>query len=138
YAGFLLVLRAGSADARRSSGALFHATLASAVAVVPIGLLLGELDFRTPWEATAWLVVLALTSQVLGWVLITAALPQVPAALSSVVLTLQPVMSVVFAMLLVNEDPSSVQLVGILVVIAGVVLATGGSRRPPEPGPESA
>ncbi len=28
YAGFLLVLRAGSNDARRSSGALFHATLA--------------------------------------------------------------------------------------------------------------
>jgi drug/metabolite transporter (DMT)-like permease len=137
YAGFLLVLRAGSEDTRRSSGALFHATLAAALATIPVGLLLGELEFRTSLEAAGWLVVLALTSQVLGWLLITAALPQVPAALSSVVLTLQPVMAVVFAMLLVDEDPSYVQLLGIAVVICGIVLATVG-RRPPEPGPESA
>jgi drug/metabolite transporter (DMT)-like permease len=137
YAGFLLVLRAGAPDARRSSGALFHATLASAVAVVPAGLLLGELELATSWESTAWLVTLALTSQVLGWLLISAALPQVPAALSSVVLTLQPVMSVVFAMLLVDEDPSAVQLAGIVVVVGGIVLATAGRRRPPDPGPES-
>ena len=76
YAGFLLVLRAGSVDPRRSSGALFHATLASAVAIVPAGLLLGELEFRTSWESASWLLILALTSQVLGWLLITAALPQ--------------------------------------------------------------
>jgi drug/metabolite transporter (DMT)-like permease len=137
YAGFLLVLRAGSNDARRSSGALFHATLASAIVVVPAGLLLGELDFGTSWEAAGWLLVLALTSQVLGWLLITAALPQVPASLSSVVLTLQPVMAVVLAMLLVDEDPSGVQLLGILVVVGGIVLATAGARRPREAGPEA-
>jgi drug/metabolite transporter (DMT)-like permease len=137
YAGFLLVLRAGSPDASRSSGALFHATLASTVAIVPAGVLLGELELATSWESAGWLVTLALTSQVLGWLLITAALPQVPAAVSSVVLTLQPVMSVVFAMLLVDEDPSWVQLVGIGVVICGIVLATVGRRRPPDPGPET-
>jgi drug/metabolite transporter (DMT)-like permease len=137
YAGFLLVLRAGSNDARRSSGALFHATLASAIVIVPAGLLLGELDFSISWEAAGWLLVLALTSQVLGWLLITAALPQVPASLSSVVLTLQPVMAVVLAMILVDEDPSTVQLLGILVVVGGIVLATARARRAPEPGPES-
>ena len=137
YAGFLLVLRAGSTDARRSSGALFHATLASAIVIVPAGLLLGELEFTTSREAAGWLVVLALTSQVLGWLLITAALPQVPASLSSVVLTLQPVMAVVLAMILVDEDPSAVQLLGILVVVAGIVLATAGGRRAREPGPEA-
>ena len=138
YAGFLLVLRAGAPDARRSSGTLFHATLASAIAIVPAGLLLGELHLRTSLESTAWLLTLALTSQVLGWLLITAALPQAPAAVSSVVLTLQPVMSVVFAMLLLDEQPSSVQLLGIGVVVAGIVLATVGGRSAPEPGPESA
>jgi drug/metabolite transporter (DMT)-like permease len=138
YAGFLLVLRAGAPDARRSSGTLFHATLASAIAIVPAGLLLGELHLRTSLESTAWLLTLALTSQVLGWLLITAALPQAPAAVSSVVLTLQPVMSVVFAMLLLDEQPSSVQLLGIGVVVAGIVLATVGRRSAPEPGPESA
>ena len=128
YAGFLLVLRAGSADAHGSAGTLFHATLAAAIAVVPTGWLLGELELRTSWEAFAWLVVLALTSQVLGWLLITVALPLVPAAVSSVVLTLQPMLSVVFAMILLAEDPSAVQLAGIVVVIAGILLATVGRR----------
>jgi drug/metabolite transporter (DMT)-like permease len=137
YAGFLLVLREGNRDTRRPAGPLFDATLAATIAILPAGWVLGELELRPTWPEHAWLVILALTSQVLGWLLITAALPQVPASLSSVVLTLQPVMAVVLAMILVDEDPSSVQLLGILVVVAGIVLATAGGRRPREPGPEA-
>ena len=74
---------------------------------------------------------LALTSQVLGWLLIAAALPRVPAAVSSVVLTLQPVMAVLLAIVLVDEDPSAVQLAGILVVVCGIVLATARGRSEP-------
>ena len=131
YAGFLLTLRAGSADVRRSAGALFHATLASAIFVLPTGWLLGELELKTSWEAFAWLLTLALTSQVLGWLLIAAALPRAEAALSSVVLTLQPVASVLLAIVLVDEDPSAVQLAGVAVVVAGIVLATGRRRSEP-------
>jgi drug/metabolite transporter (DMT)-like permease len=46
-------------------------------------------------------------------------------------------MSVLLAILIVDEDPSGVQLAGILVVIGGIVLATAGARRPREPGPEA-
>jgi drug/metabolite transporter (DMT)-like permease len=130
YAGFLLTLRAGSADVRRSAGALFHATFASALFVLPAGWLLGELELRTSWESFWWLVTLALTSQVLGWLLIAAALPRVPAAISSVVLTFQPVSAVLLAMVLVDEKPSPLQLVGVAIVVAGIVLATTGRRRP--------
>jgi drug/metabolite transporter (DMT)-like permease len=128
YAGFLLTLRAGSADVRRSAGALFHATLASALVVLPVGWLLGELELRTSWESFWWLLTLALTSQVLGWLLIAAALPRAPAALSSVVLTLQPVAAVLLAIVLIDEDPSPVQLAGVAVVVCGIVLATGRAR----------
>jgi drug/metabolite transporter (DMT)-like permease len=138
YAGFLLVLRAGSSDVRRSSGALFHATLASALATLPAGWALGELELEPRWPEHAWLLTLALTSQVLGWLLIAAALPRAQAALTSVVLTLQPVMAVVLAMILLDEDPSVVQLTGIAVVIGAITLATIGKRRPPEPGPGTA
>lgn len=131
YAGFLLTLRAGSADVRRSAGALFHATLAAAVFVLPAGALLGELELRTSWEAFWWLVTLALTSQVLGWLLIAAALPRVPAAISSVVLTFQPVAAVLLAIALVDERPSLVQLAGVAVVVCGIVLATGWRRSGP-------
>jgi len=128
YAGFLLALRASSSDLNRSAGALFHATLAAALIILPVGWLLGELELRTSWESFAWLVTLALTSQVLGWLLIAAALPRAPAAIGSVVLTFQPVAAVLLAMVLVDEDPSVVQLSGVAVVVCGIVLATGRRR----------
>jgi drug/metabolite transporter (DMT)-like permease len=131
YAGFLLTLRAGSADVRRSGGALFHATLACTLAILVAGWLLDDLELRTGWESFAWLVTLALTSQVLGWLLIAAALPRAPAAISSVVLTLQPVAAVLLAIVLIDEDPSAVQLAGVAVVVCGIVLATGRGRSVP-------
>ena len=131
YAAFLLVLRAGSADLRRPGGPLFYATLSSALATLPVGAGLGELELAPSWPEHGWLIVLALTSQVLGWLLIAAALPRLPAALTSVTLTLQPALSVVFAVVLLDEAPSAVQLTGVAVIIAGVVLATAGRRRAP-------
>jgi drug/metabolite transporter (DMT)-like permease len=128
YTAFLLVLRAGNRDLRRPAGPLFYATAASAAATLPVGWLLGELDLRPTWPEHGWLVALALSSQVLGWLLISVALPRVPAALTSVVLTLQPVLSVVFAAALLDESPSIVQSTGIAVVISGILLATVGRR----------
>ncbi len=129
YGAFLLVLRAGSADLRRPAGPLFYATLSAALATLPVGLALGELELEPTWPEHGWLVLLALTSQVVGWLLIAAALPRLPAALTSVTLTLQPALSVVFGVIILDEAPSSVQLAGVGVIIAGVVLATAGRRR---------
>ena len=128
YSGFLLVLREGNRDVRRPGGPLFDATLASALAILPIGWALGELRFTPTWPEHAWLVLLALSAQVLGWLLISVALPRVPAAVTSVVLTVQPVMAVVAAMVLLGEEPSAVQLAGIAVVVGGILLATVGRR----------
>jgi drug/metabolite transporter (DMT)-like permease len=121
YAGFLLTLRAGSADVRRSGGALFHATLACTLAILVAGWLLDDLELRTGWESFAWLVTLALTSQVLGWLLIASSLPRLPAALTSVTLTIQPVGSVLLGVVLLGEEPSALQLVGVACILAGLV-----------------
>jgi drug/metabolite transporter (DMT)-like permease len=129
YTGFLLTLRHGSSDLRRVAGPLFDATLASALLTIPAGLALGELDFNPPLSAHAWLVALALSSQVLGWLLITVSLPRLPAAVSSVLLTLQPVCSVVFAGILLGEDPSTLQLVGVAAILGGLLLASAGRGR---------
>ena len=131
YGAFLLVLRAGSADLRRPAGPLFYATLSAAVVTLPVGLALDELELTPAWPEHGWLVLLALTSQVAGWLLIAAALPRLPAALTSVTLTLQPALSVVFGVLILEEAPSEIQLAGVAVIIAGVVLATAGRRRRP-------
>src|SRR5215212_7126003 len=112
YAGFLLVLRHGSSDLRRPAGPLFDATAVATVAAVAAGLVVGEADLVPSWPAHAWLVTLALTSQVLGWMLITVSLPRLPAALTSVTLTIQPVGSVLLGVILLGEDPSALQLAG--------------------------
>jgi drug/metabolite transporter (DMT)-like permease len=88
YGAFLLVLRAGSSDLRRPAGPLFYATLSAAVVTLPVGLALDELELTPTWPEHGWLALLALTSQVVGWLLIAAALPRLPAALTSVTLTL--------------------------------------------------
>jgi len=136
YAGFLLVLRAGSTDLRRPAGPLYWATLSSAVVTLPVGAALGELDLEPTWPEHGWLLLLALTSQVVGWLLIAAALPRLPAALTSITLTLQPALSVIFAVILLDESPSAVQSTGVAVIIAGVVLATAGRRSRPYTEPE--
>lgn len=131
YSGFLLALRHGSSDTRRVAGPLFDATLVSALVIVPVGLALGELDFTPSLEATAWLILLALSSQVLGWLLITVSLGRLPTALTSVLLTLQPLLSVLFAAWIVDERPSVLQLIGAATILAGLVIASAGRRRAP-------
>jgi drug/metabolite transporter (DMT)-like permease len=140
YAAFLLVLRRGNADLRRPAGPLFEATLVGAVASLAIGLPLGEVDLVPSWPAHGWLLLLALTSQVVGWLIISVSLPRLPAALTSVILTLQPVGSVLLAMVLLGEAPSAVQLLGAGTILVGLVLATlrfgNEPRRPPIAEPE--
>ena len=136
YAGFLLLLRQGSRDLRRVAGPLFDATLVGAVLSAVMGPFAGGLDLVPSWPAHGWLLTLALTSQVVGWLLITMSLPRVPAALTSVILLLQPVASVALSAAVLDERPSPAQLLGCAIVLAGVVAATAGrrARRPVEEG----
>jgi drug/metabolite transporter (DMT)-like permease len=128
YTGFLLSLRHGSRDLRRVAGPLYDATLATAVVLLPVGLLQGDLDLAPPASGHAWLLLLALTNQAGAWLLITLSLPRLPAVLTSILLTLQPVGSVFFAALLLDERPSLLQLAGTAAILAGLVVASAGRR----------
>jgi drug/metabolite transporter (DMT)-like permease len=136
YSGFLLVLREGNRDLRRPAGPLFDATLVSALGVVVIGLIWGNLDWTPDWKAQGYLWLLALSSQALGWLLISITLPRLPAALTSVLLTFQPVLSVLFAWAILHESPSGLQLGGVSLVLFGLLIVSAGRRqeRRPEPG----
>jgi drug/metabolite transporter (DMT)-like permease len=124
YAGFLLAQRHANADTRRPGGPLFDATLSAAVCSLLIGLPLGELDLVPTWPAHGWLLLLALAVQVGGWLLISISLPRLPAAITSVVLTLQPVGSVLLGIWILNELPSPMQLVGVALILVGLVVTT--------------
>ena len=129
YSGFLLALRGGSRDLRRPAGPLFRATLASTLGCAAIGGVVGDLDLTPSLAATGWLVLLAFSSQVLGWLLISTSLPRLPAVVTSILLTLQPLCAVLFAALILDESPSLLQLAGAACILVGLVTATLGRRR---------
>ena len=128
YAGYLLVLRQINADIRRPAGPLLDATAASAVISTVVGASYGAVDLVPSWPAHGWLVLLALSSQVVGWLLISTSLPRLPAALTSLLLLIQPVASVALAALILGETPSALQIIGVVVILAGVVYASRGRQ----------
>lgn len=137
YAGFLLLLRRGGVDLRRPAGPLFDATATAAVLCVIAGLIIGDADLVPSWPGAGWLITLALTSQVFGWLLISASLPRLPAALTSVLLTIQPVGSVALAVLIFGESPTLLQLVGVGLVLLALLAATRSSSRQPVRGADA-
>ena len=128
YAGFILILRHANEDVRRPAGPLFDATWVSAVAALAAAVALGVDDLAPAWPSAGWLVTLALTSQVLGWLLISGSLPRLPAALTSMIITIQPVGSVVLGIVLLGEDPTALQLAGAACILGGLVSIA--ARRP--------
>jgi drug/metabolite transporter (DMT)-like permease len=123
YAGFILVLRAGGQDLRRPAGPLSDATVVAALGALAIGAVVGDLDLVPSWPAHGWLLLLALSSQVVGWLLIGASLPRLPAALTSVLLTIQPIGSVILGALIFSESPTALQLLGVLAILTGLTFS---------------
>ena len=124
YAGYLLVIRHGGRDQRRSAGPVAVSTLSTAVVAGIIGVPLGDLNLVPSWPAHGWLAIYGLTSQSLGYLLISVSLPRLPAVLTSIILLVQPVMSMGLAMVLLAEAPSLAQLVGVALVVGGIAIAT--------------
>ena len=134
YVGALLYLRRGGVDLRRPAGPLFDMTLTAAIVASIVGPLTGATDFVPVWPGAGWLILLALTSQVSGWLLITISLPRLPAAMTSLLLMIQPIGSMVLGAIIFGEDPSALQLTGVVMIIGAVIFATRTpSAAPPDP-----
>jgi drug/metabolite transporter (DMT)-like permease len=124
YAGYLLLIRRSGRDLRRPVTPVAASTLATAGVALLVGVPLGELRLEPTWPSHGWLALYGVTSQFLGYVLISMSLPRLPAVLTSIILLVQPVMSVALAMLLLGEAPSALQLVGVALVVGGIAAAT--------------
>ena len=124
YVGVLLLLRRGGVDLRRPAGPLLDLTLTAAIVASVIGAIWGDARFDPVFPGAWWLITLAITSQVMGWLLITISLPRLPAALTSLLLMIQPIGSMILGALIFGESPSSLQLLGVFVVLGTVVYAT--------------
>lgn len=126
YAGYLLVIRRGSHDLRRPAGPVAISTASTMVVAIVVGVLLGELDPVPAWPSHGWLVAVGITSQSIGYLVISISLPRLPAALVSIILLAQPVATVAIARVLpgIAETPSAAQLLGVGLVVAGIAVAT--------------
>jgi len=132
YAAFLLILRQTSAGTRHIAGPLAEVTTTAALGSLLLGLAFGGLQLDLPWASLRWLLLVAITSQTVGWLLITSSLPRLPAAVSSLLLLLQPVAAMGLAAAVLAERPSLAQLAGAVLVCGGVLAASRASPPPRE------
>ena len=141
YAAFLLIFRHSSTGTEHVAGPLTDATAGAALGALVLGLLFGGFTLHISWSAFAWLLLLATSSQTIGWLLITSSLPRLPAAVSSLLLLLQPAAALVVAAAVLGQRPTLLQLAGAVLVCGGVLVASGAlplrrgaaSRRGAEP-----
>lgn len=137
YGGFIAVLRLARL---RRPGADAYQTVASATvgAALGTGVAAAWQGVAAPvgaWPADGWLVVLALGSQVAGWLLLTSSIHRLPAALTSVALLLQPILAMVWGAVLLDEPIGWPQVGGAGVLLVGVAAAhravVAGQRQAP-------
>ncbi|MEM7049715.1 MAG: DMT family transporter [Acidobacteriota bacterium] len=132
YAAFLLLFRRSNRRAAPAVGPLFEATFAAAVTSLLIGFADGGLELVPSWPSHGWLVTFALVSQCVGWLLISRALPRLPALETSILLLLQPLLTVLWGRLLFAEQLAAVQWLGVATVIAGIGwISLGGAVEKP-------
>jgi drug/metabolite transporter (DMT)-like permease len=125
YAGYLLTIRRGGGrDPRRSAGPVAVATASTAACGLAFGLLTGTVDLVPHLPEHGWLLLYGLTSQSVGYLLISLSLPRLPAVLVSIILLAQPVCTVFLSIVLLGEAPSIGQLAGVALVVGGIAVAT--------------
>lgn len=131
YACYLHLSRAGGRRSPRHVITPVCAATASAALVTgAFGAATGGISLELPAMSWVWLGTLALVSQVIAFLLLSAGAPALAPGTSATLLLLQPVLAVGFGMLVVAETPTASQLVGCALVVAAVWFA----NRTREPG----
>lgn len=127
YAGYLLAVKDLRDRGARTVELMAITTTVTALFLLPVALVSGEA--LLPQSAQGWLTLLGLAwiSHCAGQGLIAYSLAHLPAAFSSVSLLFQPVMAAAFGWLLLSEPVVPLQMLGGLVVLAGIYLARRGS-----------
>jgi drug/metabolite transporter (DMT)-like permease len=129
YAAFLLVFRAANRSLAPVSGPLLDSTVGTVIGALACALFDRHFTLTPTVMAHLWLALLAIFSQVIGWLLISAALPRLPAVETSVILLVQPVFAVIWGLLFFGERQSTLQWIGSAIVLAGVAALSGVSHQ---------
>lgn len=120
YSAFILGYRQANESKAPPAGPLLEATLGLVLITPLVGAFGSGVDLAPSLPTHGWLVALALSSQVVGWMLIGYALPRLPAAETATIILLQPALTLIWGAVILGERPSPLQLVGAAVVLGGV------------------
>jgi drug/metabolite transporter (DMT)-like permease len=122
YASFMVGFQASNpGGAAPAVASLLDATAGMLGASAIIGVIAGDLALSPTWPAHAWLAALAVLGQVVGWALLSFALPRLPALTVSMIILAQPMLAVVWGRLLLDESLSPIQAAGVALVLVGLV-----------------
>lgn len=124
YTFFILLAQRGR-EVLGSWALLFWSSLIGLPVMAGIGLLLGEPFWPTNW---APIIALSITSQLIGQGLLVFALRHFPPLVIGLALLTQPVVSVVFGWIWFNEVLGPLDLLGMALVAAGLVLVSVPER----------
>jgi len=119
YAIYILITQ----KARKGASSLRYSLFVSwigAVAIAIFGITTGHLDFHLERVDFVLIFLLALSSQVLGWLFVNQALGKIPADAASITLVGQPLVSTVLAAMLLGEVISPIQIAGGLICLVGI------------------
>ena len=131
YSSFLILFRYSNRELAPSSSVQLDATAGAALGLLVLGLMplsgyaIEPLDLQPIWPGHGWLIVLALLCQVAGWLAIAHALPRLPAAHVSFAVLLQPVLTLVWGYVILDQDGHSQnQVMGIFLVLSAIIAVT--------------
>jgi len=123
YGSYFMLMNRVRAEADTFS-VMGWSSVGTFIVLLPLAaVVLGEPMIPTTVDGLMTLVALALISHCLGQGAIAYSLAHLPAALSSVTLIIQVVFSALFGWLLLGELPLPTEVVGGIVIIAGILIA---------------
>jgi drug/metabolite transporter (DMT)-like permease len=131
YSAFLIIFRYCNRELAPVSSVQFDATAGAAFGLLILGILplskvaIEPIDFQPTWPGHGWLLLLAILSQVGGWLAVAYALPRLPAAHTSFAILLQPVLTLLWGFLILKQDGHSLnQIIGMFLVLVAITSVT--------------
>ena len=140
YSSFLIVYRYSNKQMAPAANAQLDATLGATIGLLFLGLIplesigVQQINFEITWPSHAWLLLLAFSCQVAGWIAITYALPRLPGAHTSFAVLIQPVLTIIWGIFLLDETPSTQQSAGMVLIFIAIIAVTmfGDAKAKPE------
>jgi len=130
YSSFLILYRFSNRIRAPSVNLQLDATAGAATGLLIVGILplssidIEPIDFSFTWPGHGWIILLAVSCQVIGWIAITYALPRLPAAHTSFAILLQPVLTILWGVIILSEKPSIQQIGGMSLIFAAIIAVT--------------